>query len=102
MRSKSHVVAAALALLVLTGVASAVGATPAPSVAIVSPAAGDATNAQPLAVEVRFAASASDGTSAGPTGNVHTLVLELDGREVGRHATPPQVKSGSHQFTVGL
>lgn len=54
-----------------------------------------------LAVDVRFGASANDGSTRA-TGNVQTVVLELDGREVGRYANPARVKEGSYRFTVAL
>lgn len=89
------------ASLLATGAATGGAASPAPTVAIVWPAPAAATSARTIAVDVRFAASANDG-AGGPTGNVHTVVLELDGREVGRYANPPRIKAGSHQFTVDL
>lgn len=85
-------VGAFLALLVATAIASAAPAQPLPSVEISWPAPGTATNADMLAVTVRFAAA----------GNVHAVALELDGREVGRAANPPRLKSGSIGFTAPL
>ena len=83
---------AVVALLVATAIASAAPTQPLPSVQISWPAPGTATNADMLAVDVRFAAA----------GNVQTVTLELDGREVGRAANPPRLKSGSLTFPVPL
>jgi hypothetical protein len=90
---------AALALLVATAVADAQPGVSAPSVEIAWPAPSRATNADALAVDVRFEA----GTDAqGQAAAVRTIVLTLDERTVGVYSNPPQVKQGTHRFTVDL
>lgn len=78
-------------LLALTGGAGAESEV-APSVWVVAPADGTATNGAAFEAVVGFRA----------LGNVTQIVLEANGREVGRRANPPQRKAGEERFTVDL
>jgi alpha-tubulin suppressor-like RCC1 family protein/PKD repeat protein len=96
----------ALATLVVTALLTAgvlAAGPPSPTVTITLPADGHVTGQDTLAVEVAFRADAAPrGRADGPTGNVETLLLTVDGVEVARHQNPPQVKEGHHTFVVDL
>ena len=81
--------------LVSATIATAGSAPPPPTVWIASPENGAATGTDVLAVDVAFAA-------APIAGKVHTLVLELDGREIARRTRREHARSGSHRFTIDL
>ena len=84
-------VAVLLAVSALTGVAGAQSDV-APSVWVIAPADGTATNGVALEAVVGFRA----------LGNVTQIVLEANGSEVARRANPPQRKEGEERFTVDL
>lgn len=96
-----------LMLLPLLALAAAMPAAaqskPAPFVTILSPDDGAAMNQEVLEVEVLFRSDANPmGNSKGRTGNVHTVVLFLDGVAVDRYDNPPAVKEDSWVFTVDI
>ena len=86
--------ASAAVLLVLSALTGVAGAETdvAPSVWVVAPANGTATNGAALEAVVGFRA----------LGNVTQIGLEANGSEVARRANPPQRKTGEERFTVDL
>lgn len=73
----------------------------APYVTIVSPPDGSATGEGNIDIDIHFRSSANPNEQPNrPTGNVGTVVLEIDGVEVAQHSNPPQIKEGDHTFSV--
>ncbi|MBI2190350.1 MAG: Ig-like domain-containing protein [Planctomycetes bacterium] len=68
-------------------------------VSIVSPADGSFISGNLLSVTVAFSAKLEKGKFAG---NVQTVILKMNGTEVGQYENPPQVKWGSVTFNVDV
>jgi hypothetical protein len=102
-RRWAAVVAVVCLLAAVSVPAGQAWAQPGPSVRIVAPDDGAMVGGKVLEVSVAFAASAAPGDRSGrPTGSVHTVVLDVDGDEVGRYDNLPQRREGTHTFTIDL
>ena len=74
----------------------------APTVTIVSPQDGTATQANTIEVTVTFEAGANPNAKDKTTGNVQDVDLLVDGQVVQTFSNSPDIKQGTHTFTVDV